>query len=127
MNQEKKEVIENIKKVAKEIAGLGGKSVTAKMPTIWEKDKYKVSINFKDSETHHNKDHVHLNVSKGKEKGVIAIEDGEVLDGNLKQDSVNWCRKTILTEENKKRIKKMIEKQDFYRLDRKNEMDSHEI
>ena len=106
---------------------VAAKTVTArKAPTIWFEPPYKVELHSDLQEGSHKKKHVHLKVSKGKEEGAIAIVDGEVLNGNLKQDSVKWCKKNVLTEENKKRMLKMLKENDFYRLDNE-EKSEHKI
>ena len=97
------------------------------MPTIWNKAPYKVSVYNNDAEGSHKKRRVSLLVSKGKETGNIAIRDGEVLNGNLSAASVRWCRDTILSAENKKRINKMLSDREFYRLDRPAEVAAHPI
>lgn len=97
------------------------------MATIYQQDKYKVSVYPVQAEGSHKKSHVSVVVSRGDETGNIAINDGEVLNGNLSPQSVNWCRTTVLTEENKKRILKMLSDDDYYRLDRPNEVAAHPL
>ena len=97
------------------------------MPTIWDSSPYKVSVYNQDAEGKHKKRHVSVVVSKGEENGNIAIQDGQVLNGNLSAASINWCRQTILNEENKKRITRMLNTRTFYRLDRPSEVAAHPI
>ena len=115
----------------KRIDKIASKIVTSRdviaMATIWNKSPYKVSVYPDDAEGKHKKRHVSLRVQKGEEQGNVAISDGEVLNGNLSQGSINWCRTVLLTEENKKRIVKMLDEDDFYRLDRPSEVASHPI
>lgn len=107
------------------------KSITAKiinaMATIWNKGKYKASVYTDEAESHHNERHISILVSKDNETGNVAISNGQPLNGNLSQKTINWCNETLLTDENKKRIVQMIETEDFYRLDRKNEVDAHPL
>lgn len=45
----------------------------------------------------------------------------------LSAETVRWCNETLLNDENKFRILKMLETNDFYRLDRQEEIDQHPI
>ena len=107
-----------LKKIAKSIIAT---------PTIWNTDNYKVSVYPQSSEGSHKERHVSITVSKDKEKGNIAINNGKVLNGNLSQKTINWCNEVILTDDNKRRINQMLDDNDFYRLDKKDEIDLHPI
>lgn len=97
------------------------------MATIYNKDSYKVSIYPVSAEGSHKENHVSVVVRKDDEAGNLAVCDGRVLNGNLSQKNINWCREVILTDENKIRINQMIETNDYYRLDRPNEVANHPL
>ena len=97
------------------------------MATIYNKDNYKVSIYPASAEGSHKENHVSVVVRKDDEAGNLAVCDGRVLNGNLSQKNINWCREVILTEENKIRINKMLETNDYYRLDRPVEIANHPL
>ena len=115
--------MEKEERIAKKIAS---RMITA-MATIWNKGKYKASIYTDEAESRHNERHISILVSKDNETGNISISNGQPLNGNLSQKTINWCNETLLTAENKKRIVQMVETEDFYRLDRKKEVDAHPL
>ena len=97
------------------------------MATIYNKDSYKVSVYPASAEGSHKENHVSVVVRKDDEAGNLAVCDGRVLNGNLTQKNINWCREVLLTEENKVRINQMIETNDYYRLDRPDEIANHPL
>ena len=97
------------------------------MATIYNKDSYKVSVYPASAEGSHKENHVSVVVRKDDEAGNLAVCDGRVLNGNLSQKNINWCREVLLTEENKVRINQMIETNDYYRLDRPDEIANHPL
>lgn len=115
---------DKINKIAKNIVS---KTITA-MATIWgPPSHYKVQLNNKSSQKHH-KQHFHINCQSKNEKGRIDIETGLPMRGdNLSAETVRWCNETLLNEENKIRVLKMLETNDFYRLDRPEEVNQHPI
>lgn len=100
------------------------KEVTAS-PTIYHSGGYKVSVYPASAEGKHKENHVSVVVKTDNEAGNIAVSDGRVLNGNLSQSTINWCHETILSEENKKRVTEMLSTNDYYRLDRPDEVAAH--
>ena len=78
------------------------------MATIYNKDSYKVSAYPASAEGSHKENHISVVVRKDDEAGNLAVCDGRVLNGNLSQKNINWCREVLLTEENKVRINQTI-------------------
>lgn len=108
---------ERINRIAKMVLG---------MATIWNTPPYKVSVYADDHHGSHKEKHLHVKCGRDK-SGNLKIEDGSLLTGELSKAAQSWCKRVILNPSNKKRILKMIEERDFYRLDRPEEVRNHPL
>jgi desulfoferrodoxin (superoxide reductase-like protein) len=123
---DKVKLMNEIHHLVEKLESGAAKSITAAQ-SVWNDGKHQVSAYPAEAEGSHKEKHIHVEVSGSNEKGNIAINDGRVLNGNLKQKTVNWVRRVILTLENKVRLLQMLLTKTFYRLDRPDEVEKHPI